>query len=335
MNIEMKRKEIRRKYGRNRRRSRLPAAVILTVLAAGGIIWGAGRLVGGDGVRPIGAGTSLVMEYAKQEIDLSGLHSRAGIIVRLSDGEVIAETQRDERIYPASLTKIMTCLLAIENIDDLEAEIRLPEEIFPELYAENASMAGFLPGEHVKIIDLLYGIILPSGGECSTAAAGYASGSEEAFVELMNEKAQELGMKNTHFENSTGLHDENHYSTVGDLALLLQYAVKNETFEEIFCSREHFVESTDGHPEGLMMRNSMFKLRDDWTVENGEIRGGKTGFTDEAGLCLASEAMIGNEKYIAVTTGAEGNHSTEPYHVLDAFYLYGQLDNRWKVRTDE
>ena len=149
------------------------------------------------------------------------------------------------------------------------------------------------------------------------------------------EKAQELGMKNTHFENSTGLHDENHYSTVGDLALLLQYAVKNETFEEIFCSREHFVESTDGHPEGLMMRNSMFKLRDDWTVENGEIRGGKTGFTDEAGLCLASEAMIGNEKYIAVTAGAEGNHSTEPYHVLDAFYLYGQLDNRWKVRTDE
>lgn len=307
----------------------------LTVLAAGGIIWGAGRFVGEDSVRPIGAGTSLVMKYAQQEINLSELHSSAGIVVRLSDGEVIAETQRDERIYPASLTKIMTCLLAIENIDDLEAETRLPEEIFPSLYAENASMAGFLPGEHVKIIDLLYGIILPSGGECSTAAAGYAAGSEEAFVELMNEKAQELGMKNTHFENSTGLHDENHYSTVGDLALLLQYAVKNETFEEIFCSREHFVEPTDGHPEGLMMRNSMFKLRDEWAVENGEIRGGKTGFTDEAGLCLASEAMIGNEKYIAVTVGAEENHGTEPYHVLDAFYLYGQLDNRWEVRIDE
>ena len=111
------------------------------------------------------------------------------------------------------MTKTMTCIVAVESIDDLESEIRLPEEIFPALYEEGASMAGFLPGEHVKIVDLLYGIILPSGGECSMAVAEYAAGSEEAFVEMMNEKAREVGMENTHFENATGLQNENHYST--------------------------------------------------------------------------------------------------------------------------
>lgn len=96
-------------------------------------------------------------------------------------------------------------------------------EIFDELYAQNASMAGFLPGENAKIIDILYGNILPSGGECSIALAEYVAGSEQAFVELMNEKAKDLGMNNTHFMNATGLHNESHYTTVKDIGILLQY----------------------------------------------------------------------------------------------------------------
>lgn len=318
-----------------RRKNRAAEAGIAAVLSAVVVIGGIYAFAGSESGRRRGKVPSLVMEYAQLEIDLSGLNSRAGILVRLSDGQVIARQRQDEKIFPASLTKIMTCIIALETIDDLEAEISMPEDIFPPLYADNASMAGFLPGEHVKIMDLLYGIILPSGGECSAAAAEYAAGSQEAFVKLMNEKAQELGMDNTHFENVTGLHDENHYTTVSDLAVLLEYALRNDTFEQIFSSKEHFVSPTDGHPEGLMLKSSMFVLEQDWTVGRGEIRGGKTGYTDQSGLCLATEAMLGNEKYIAVTAGAEGNHSTEPYHVLDAFYLYDQVENLWQVTKDE
>ena len=263
------------------------------------------------------------------------IEAPSGVLMEASTGTVVYEKNADVTCSPASITKIMTLLLIFEALE--KGDIRLEDEVMTSAHAQ--SMGGsqvFLEEGEMQTVDtLIKCIAVASGNDAAVAMAEFIAGSEEEFVSRMNEKAQELGMKNTHFENSTGLHDENHYSTVGDLALLLQYAVKNETFEEIFCSRDHFVEPTDGHPEGLMMRNSMFKLRDDWIVENGEIRGGKTGFTDEAGLCLASEAMIGNEKYIAVTAGAEGNHGTEPYHVLDAFYLYGQLDNRWKVRTDE
>ena len=317
----------------------IPAAGIVAVFAAVLTLYGVSRFAGSEHSSFLsGYGDRiLAMERVQPNIELSGLNSEAAILLRVSDGQVLAQMNQEKRIYPASMTKMMTCIVAVESIDDLESEIRLPEEIFPALYEEGASMAGFLPGEHVKIVDLLYGIILPSGGECSMAVAEYAAGSEEAFVEMMNEKAREVGMENTHFENATGLQNENHYSTVKDLAVLLQYALQNSTFEEIFCSREHLTAPTDGHPEGLMLRSSMFRLQEDWTVGKGkgEIRGGKTGFTDEAGLCLASEAMIGDEKYIAVTAGAEGDHSTEPYHVMDAFYLYGQLDNRWQAVKEE
>ena len=175
----------------------------------------------------------LVIQTQQRKLDLDQLHSSAGIVISLDDSKVIFQFQQDEKIFPASLTKIMTCILAIENINNLEATITLEPEIFDELYAQNASMAGFLPGENAKIIDILYGNILPSGGECSIALAEYVAGSEQAFVELMNEKAKDLGMNNTHFMNATGLHNESHYTTVKDIGILLQYALKNQTFNDI------------------------------------------------------------------------------------------------------
>ena len=119
----------------------------------------------------------LVIQTQQRKLDLDQLHSSAGIVISLDDSKVIFQFQQDEKIFPASLTKIMTCILAIENINNLEATITLEPEIFDELYAQNASMAGFLPGENAKIIDILYGNILPSGGECSIALAEYFAGS--------------------------------------------------------------------------------------------------------------------------------------------------------------
>lgn len=116
--------------------------------------------------------------------------------------------------------------------------------------------------------------------------------------------------------------------SVKDIGILLQYALKNQTFNDIFQSKSYFVAPTDQHLSGFTFYSSMFKLRDQWELDEGEIVGGKTGYTDEAGLCLASEAIVNGRKYIAITVNAEGNHNTEPFHVNDAFYLYNQLQSQ-------
>ena len=145
------------------------------------------------------------------------LNSPHAILLQADSGEVLAEKDADSTIYPASMTKMMTALLAIEANPDLDTPVTLPEEIFPALQAQNASLAGFQPGETATVRDLLYGAMLPSGAECCEALAREVSGSEEAFAARMNQKAAELGMTATHFCNPTGLHDPEHVSTVRDM----------------------------------------------------------------------------------------------------------------------
>lgn len=158
------------------------------------------------------------------------INSPYAILIDADTGTVIAQRNGDERIYPASLTKIMTALIAIEHTDNLNQSVTVPYDFFQQLYEEEASMAGFEPGERVKAKDLLYGVLLPSGAECCRTFAENISGSESAFVKLMNEKANQIGLKNTHFTNCTGLHDRNHTSSVKDIAVLLQYALKIKRF---------------------------------------------------------------------------------------------------------
>lgn len=132
---------------------------------------------------------------------------------------ILMQKNSEEKIYPASLTKMMTAIVAIENLPDLKVKIKLTNSTFQGLYKADASMAGFQPGEQVRAIDLLYGVMLPSGAECCIGLADQIAGSEQNFVKIMNQKAADLGMKNTHFENATGLHNVNHYTTVKDLAI--------------------------------------------------------------------------------------------------------------------
>lgn len=253
------------------------------------------------------------------------LHSQYATLIRLKDGKIILDKNSNEKMFPASLTKMMTAIIAIENITDLEDLITLPSEIFQPLYDAEAAMAGFLPNENVPVLDLLYGTLLPSGAEAAVGLAYYVAGSEEAFVELMNIKAEELGMKNTHFTNVTGLHDANHYSTAEDMALLLTYALENEIFTDVFTSPSYSTQATNLHPSGITVYSTMFKKIENTSLENGKILGGKTGFTDEAGLCLASVAEVNGELFILVTAGASGNNRTEPFNIIDAFTVYNEL----------
>ena len=267
---------------------------------------------------------SIVPEPTISEASES-LNSPNAILIRLTDDTVMMQKNSEDIVYPASLTKMMTTIVAIENLPDLTAEIELTNAVFEGLYEADASMAGFEPGERVKAIDLLYGIMLPSGAECCIGLADQIAGSEQNFVELMNQKAAELGMINTHFENTTGLHDENHYTNVKDLSVLLSYALKNDTFREIFTSAKHFTLPTNRHPEGMTFYSTMFKGLGNQTIMDGEIIGGKTGYTEEAGLCLASLAEVGEDEYILISAGAKGNHRTEQYNITDALVVYNSI----------
>lgn len=261
------------------------------------------------------------------EIDLKHLYSRYAVLMDLNSGQIIAECNSRDRIYPASLTKIMTALVAIENISNLEEKITIPSEIFQTLYAENASMAGFEPGEEAILKDLLYGVLLPSGAECCIALADHIAGSENEFAGLMNKKAKELGMDDTHFCNVTGLHEKDHYSTVKDIAVLLQYALQYQDFQDAFCSTRYSTHPSVQHPNGFTFYSTMFQNMDSPQVTGGEILGGKTGYTGEAGQCLASLAEVNGRKYILVTARADGTHETEQLHILDAVNVYNQIGN--------
>ncbi|MDF9408448.1 D-alanyl-D-alanine carboxypeptidase [Pelotomaculum isophthalicicum JI] len=253
------------------------------------------------------------------------LKSPNAILVRLKDHTILMQKNSEEKIYPASLTKMMTAIVAIENLSNLKGEIKLTNSTFQGLYKADASMAGFQPDEQVRAIDLLYGVMLPSGAECCIGLADQIAGSEQNFVKIMNRKAADLGMKNTHFENATGLHNENHYTTVKDLAILLSYALQNDTFREIFTSSRHSTPPTNKHPRGITFYNTMFEELNNQNITGGEILGGKTGYTDEAGLCLASLAKVGKQEYILITAGAKGNHKSEQYNVTDALAVYNSI----------
>lgn len=257
---------------------------------------------------------------------LNHLYSSCAILAERDSGRILAEKHAEKKIYPASLTKIMTALLVVEYMENPDEVTVVPEYFFPELYAEEASLAGFGPGERVCVRDLLYGILLPSGAECCRAAADWIAGSEEVFVGMMNEKAKELGMNHTHFCNSTGLHDADHYSTVKDIFVLLRYALEKEAFREAFTCSQYSVLPSDQHPEGFTFTSTLSPFWDQIQISGGEFLGGKTGYTKEAGLCLASLGLVRGKEYILVTANAEGSHDTEPFHVLDAEAVYGSLE---------
>ena len=261
--------------------------------------------------------------------DLSSidLKSANALLIRLEDDRTLLSKNSAVRTYPASLTKMMTALVVIEHTEDLGEEIILEQRIFDQLRSANASMAGFRPGEKITVKDLLYGIMLPSGAEASLGLAEHIAGSESALVELMNDKARILGMDSTNFMNTTGLHHPEHYSTAEDMALLLQYALKNRDFARIFTEEEYLAAKRPDEDSGHKLYSTLFmKLKSfKRNTLNGEILGGKTGYTGEAGLCLASYARIGGQKYILITMGAPGNLYTEQFSVTDALAVYSRI----------
>jgi D-alanyl-D-alanine carboxypeptidase (penicillin-binding protein 5/6) len=235
----------------------------------------------------------------------------------------------NEKIWPASMTKMLTALVLIERIPpgDYGKELEIDRDDMDYLYNDGASVAGFEIGEKVRIEDLLYGLMLPSGAECASALARYSAGGIEEFVALMNAKAEEIGMTDSRFSNPVGLHDEDTYSTVADMALLLDFALRDERFAEIIATQKHKVAPTNKHEDGLELRSTFYQQGDIVLKSaDGEIFGGKTGYTDDAGQCLASYMEKGGERFILVTAAAMPEDSHErALHIEDMLSVFGAL----------
>lgn len=244
------------------------------------------------------------------------INSSNVILYNLNEDKIVLEQNSDEITSIASLTKIMTTIVAIENIDNLDETVTIKEKDFYGLY--DASLAGFEVGEEVTYKDLLYGTMLPSGAEATQALANNIAGSVSNFVELMNQKAKEIGMKNTHFVNTSGLDINNHYSTVYDVSLLLKYCLENETFKEIFEATSY--KTSNGN---LTLYSTFRYTAMKYGYKNDYILGAKTGYTDDAGKCLASIAYDENNDilYMLITTGASIDTS-DAYHIKDASNIY-------------
>lgn len=244
--------------------------------------------------------------HADNEIT-ANISSDYAIVMDQETGQVLSEKNADERMYPASLTKMMTAIIAMENLTDYSETITITAPMFAGLYEQNASLAGFQVGDEPTVEDIFYGIALPSGADACNAAAITISGSVSSFVNLMNQKAQEIGMTNTHFVNTTGLHDENHYSTARDMALLLQYCLKNEEFVKVFSSRTYTTSPLASAPNGIFLQSTTWPKAMRYGISLPGMAGVKTGFTYPAGRCMAYWADINDMHLVIVTAHAPEN----------------------------
>ncbi len=253
-----------------------------------------------------------------QEIDCAYM-----ILMNASTGAVIAKKDADHLIYPASMTKLMTVLVAYENCTDLDATFRMTTDIIDPLYLDGLSLAGFVGGETITIRDMLYGSALPSGAEASMGLAVAVCGSEEAFVQKMNMRAESLGMHDTHFQNCTGQHDDDHVSSLQDIAVLLAFMEQNETLRQLLSTYQYTTTPTVQHPEGLLLTSTVYsRMVGDESV-TCEVIGGKTGYTVEAGQCLATYAVRSDtgKEYVCVL--ADGATKWEPiYDTIKLYQLY-------------
>lgn len=220
----------------------------------------------------------------------------------------------------ASLTKMMTTLVAIEEIDDLDKIVTIKERDFEGTVGY--SKAGFKVGDKVTYRDLLYGIILPSGADAVNAVVNNTLGYDK-FIKKMNETAKKIGMNDTSYANPVGKDDENNYSTSNDLAKLLKYALKNETFKTIFTTKNYKTSN------GLNLESTVNRYEN--ILNTNEIKGAKSGFTKDAGRCLASITTLNNVDYLLVVINSS---TTSPYNaVKDTITIYDYYNNNYGYKN--
>ena len=230
--------------------------------------------------------------------------AKAALLLDLNTGRTVYEQDADVRVYPASLTKIMTCLIALEN-GNLSDVITVDESALSGL-DQDSSVVGLQVGEKMTLENLLYCMMVSSGNDAANVVAEYIAGSVADFVRMMNERAYALGCKDTHFNNPHGLHDESHYTTARDLAIITQAALKSENFRQIVATAEYTIpESTLGPEHDLKTTNMLIYNSTGNSLYYSRATGVKTGYTSAAGRCLIATAEDGDVRFLSVLCGAK------------------------------
>ena len=251
-------------------------------------------------------------------IDIT-LTSKEAIIYNLNDDNVIYEKNSNERTKIASLTKIMTSLVALENINNIDDTVTVEYKDLQGL--KGYAVAGFKAGDTVTYKDLLYALMLPSAADAANILARNIAGTTEDFVNMMNDKANKLGLENTKFSNPIGMDDDN-YSTAYDLSIILKEAIKSDLFKELY--------NTDSYTtsNNIKLTKTTDKIASKYNLDISNLTGSKTGFTDEAGYCLASTATYNNVNYLVVTLNSE----ELPNHIKDTLDLYNYFDTNYSYK---
>jgi D-alanyl-D-alanine carboxypeptidase (penicillin-binding protein 5/6) len=282
--------------------------------------------------------------YAEVDPELGfEVNSQAVYLVNNESGIVIYQKNAQERMYPASLTKIVTAIVAIENCQDLEnTMVTAPSYIFDELYTQNVSHADIRHGETLSMLDLLYAMMLRSACEAASIVADYiGNGSIETFVQMMNDTAKRIGVsENTHFVNPHGLHNDEQYTTAEDMYLITKYAMNIPIFAQIATTNKYTMAATNKHSEArtIYHTNTMMDENRGGSFYYPYIAGIKTGTTDQSGRNLVSTATKDAYSYTLVTMKApmyydNGDTISDNLAYVDAKQLYNWAFDKWAVRN--
>ena len=251
-----------------------------------------------------------------ESLQTGHLYGTSCILIDAETGHVLLQKDADAQRYPASTTKIMTCILALES-GLVGREVEIPANIG---VPGDSSKMGLSVGDRMMFDDLVYGMMLSSGNDAALAISILVSGSEEAFVREMNQKAQELGMTGTHYVNAHGYHKVNHYTTARDLATLTRYAMRNELFRSVVSATERTIYSTN-HPGGWTFTTKYDLLLPGKALYYEPCVGVKTGSTKAAGRCFVGAAKQGNLTLISVTLGTDPSDTQYSQAFLDTIHM--------------
>ena len=265
-------------------------------------------------------------------LEAPAVNATAALLVDPDTGTVLYESNADDTRYPASTTKIMTALLTLEHAD-LDAAVTVEASDLTEVTPES-TIAGLLVGEQYTVRDLLYGMLLPSGNDAAYVLARYVGGSVEQFVQMMNDRAAELGCTNTHFANPCGLHDDNHWSCARDLYRMAYAAMQNPVFAQIVATPTYTMPATDKQP-AHDLENTNLLLQPEASCYYAPCFGIKTGYTEDAGRCLVAAAEQNGVTLYCVVLGCPNPQAAGEVSggFTAALTLFNWAYGNWSERT--
>ncbi len=308
------------------------AGLVIFVAAVVGVIMGANTLVDsifggkGDGEDTTDA-APVSKPFAYVEIEEGAINSPYAAIYDVENKRIMAGRRTDAKIYPASITKLMTLAVVLDKIPNLDREFIISEDVINYTEAGKFITAGYRAGERVTATDLVHGLIMQSGAECAEALARMIGGSQTSFAKLMNEKAAGMGLTNTAYTNAVGEHNDAHYTTIADMIKLMEHVMNIPAAKNVLTAKSYTSGTSWAHPNGLTMSNHALDvlMQESADIEGKdgiEIIAVKSGFTDQAGRCLITYAAKDGRHFIVVTAmGASSRAAAVDLYTLLNNYI--------------